>query len=151
MAAKPYTQKISPFLWFDKQAEEAAKFYCSVFKNSKIISSNPMTVVFELEGLVIMGLNAGPEFKFNEAVSLFVNCDTQEETDELWEKLSEGGKKSRCGWLQDKYGLWWQIVPTTLGKLLYDKSPEKSKRVLEAMLKMDKIIIKDLEAAYESN
>ena len=148
MATKPYAQKISPFLWFDKQAEEAAKFYCSIFKNSKLIRSNPMTAEFELEGLNIMALNAGPQFKFNEAISLFVNCDTQQEVDELWDKLSIGGKKSRCGWLQDKYGLWWQIIPTTLGKLLYDKDPKKSKQVMDAMLKMDKIIIKDLEAAY---
>jgi predicted 3-demethylubiquinone-9 3-methyltransferase (glyoxalase superfamily) len=154
-------QKITPFLWFDNQAEEAAKFYTSIFKNSKISSishygevgpgpkGSVMVVTFELAGEEFMALNGGPLFKFTEAVSLSVNCETQEEVDELWEKLSEGGEKGRCGWLKDKYGLSWQINPTVLGKMLSDKDAEKSNRVMQAMLQMDKIDIGKLEQAYE--
>jgi predicted 3-demethylubiquinone-9 3-methyltransferase (glyoxalase superfamily) len=143
------TQKITPFLWFDNQAAEAAKFYTSIFKNSKIINTSPMITTFELEGQKFMGLNGGPQFKFTEAVSFFVNCETQEEVDEFWEKLSAGGEKSQCGWLKDKYGLSWQIVPTILGKLMGDPDRTKSQRVMEAMLKMKKLDIKELQKAYD--
>ena len=148
-------KKITPFLWFDTQAEEAMKFYISIFKNSKVLSvaqgpnGTAMSVTFELEGQEFMALNAGPHFKFTEAISFFVDCKTQEEVDELWEKLSQGGEKGRCGWLKDKFGLSWQIVPSVLGELMNDQDAEKSKRVMEAMLKMDKIDIKLLRQAYE--
>ena len=147
-------KKITPFLWFDTRAEEAMNFYVSIFKNSKVLSVSPgpngraMSVSFELEGQEFMAFNAGPEFKFTEAISLFVDCKTQEEVDELWEKLSAGGEKSRCGWLKDKFGLSWQIIPSALGELMGDKDPEKSKRVMEAMLQMKKIDIKTLQQAY---
>lgn len=147
-------KKITPFLWFDTRAEEAMNFYVSIFKNSKILSVSPgpngraMSVSFELEGQEFMAFNAGPEFKFTEAISLFVDCKTQEEVDELWEKLSAGGERSRCGWLKDKFGLSWQIIPSALGELLGDKDPEKSKRVMEAMLQMNKIDIAGLRRAY---
>lgn len=156
-------QKITPFLWFDDKAEEAATFYVSIFKNSKIgrISrygeggpqpkGTAMSVTFQLEGLEFMALNGGPEFTFTPAISLFVNCETQEEVDELWEKLSAGGKKERCGWLKDKYGLSWQIIPSALGQMMQDKDPQKSKRVMNAMLQMDKIEIKALKQAYEQS
>ena len=145
---------ITPFLWFDSQAEEAMNFYISIFKNGKVLSvsranGKVMSVTFELEGQKFMGLNAGPQFKFTEAISLFVDCETQEEVDELWEKLSEGGAKGRCGWLKDKYGLSWQIIPAALGKLMSDPDPEKSRAVVQAMLKMNKIVIEDLKRAYE--
>ena len=142
-------QKITPFLWFDNQAEEAAKFYCSIFKNSKITSGNPMTVTFELEGQKFIALNGGPQFKFTEAVSFFVDCKTQEEVDYYWEKLLNGGKESQCGWLKDKYGMSWQIIPSILGKLIGDPDPAKSKRALNAMLQMKKIDIVKLKAAYD--
>jgi predicted 3-demethylubiquinone-9 3-methyltransferase (glyoxalase superfamily) len=154
-------QKITPFLWFDNQAEEAMNFYVSIFKNSKIVGvtrngeggpgpkGTVLTGTLQLEGQEFMVLNGGPQFKFTEAISLFVNCETQEEVDELWEKLSAGGEKSRCGWLKDKYGLSWQIIPSVLGELLWDKDPEKSKRVMTAMLQMDKIDIKKLQAAHD--
>jgi predicted 3-demethylubiquinone-9 3-methyltransferase (glyoxalase superfamily) len=154
-------QKITPFLWFNDQAEEAMSFYTSIFKNSKIVSvsrygdagpgpkGSVMTGTFQLEGQEFMALNGGPQFTFTEAISLFVNCETQNEVDELWEKLSEGGEKSRCGWLKDKYGLSWQIIPSALGEMLGDQDPEKSKRVMEAMLQMSKIDIKTLEQAYD--
>ena len=147
-------KKIRPFLWFDNQAEEAMNHYVSIFKNSKVLSVNRaqgrvMSVTFELEGQEFMGLNAGPKFKFTEAISFFVNCETQEEVDELWEKLSAGGEKSRCGWLKDKFGLSWQIIPSVLGKLMNDPDPQKSQTVVQAMLKMDKIDIKGLQRAYE--
>jgi len=145
---------ITPFLWFDTQAEEAMNFYLSVFKNGKVLDVRRMdgkafTVTFELLGQKIMALNAGPHFKFTEAISLFVSVDTQEEVDELWEKLSAGGEKSRCGWLKDKYGLSWQIVPKALGELMGDPDPRKSQAVMQAMLKMSKIVIVDLEKAHE--
>ena len=154
-------QKITPFLWFDGKAEEAMNFYSSIFKNSKIgritrygdAGPGPkgavMSATFQLDGQEFMALNGGPQFKFTEAISFFVNCETQEEVDELWEKLSEGGQKSRCGWLKDKYGLSWQIIPSALGEMLGDKDPEKSQRVMKAMLQMDKIDIKGLEQAYK--
>jgi len=154
-------QKITPFLWFDGKAEEAMNFYTSIFKNSKIgritrygdAGPGPkgavMSATFQLDGQEFMALNGGPQFKFTEAISFFVNCETQEEVDELWEKLSAGGQKSRCGWLKDKYGLSWQIIPSALGKMLGDKDPEKSQRVMKAMLQMDKIDIKGLEQAYK--
>ena len=154
-------QKITPFLWFDNNAEEAANFYVSIFKNSKIGTiarygdagpgpkGTVMTVSFELEGQEFVALNGGPQFKFTEAISFVVNCKTQEEVDEFWEKLSAGGEKSRCGWLEDKFGLSWQVVPTILEELLQDKDPEKSQRVMGAMMQMDKIDIAGLQRAYE--
>jgi predicted 3-demethylubiquinone-9 3-methyltransferase (glyoxalase superfamily) len=154
-------QKITPFLWFDGNAEEAINFYSSIFKDSKIINASRygdagpgpkgslMTATFQLQGQEFMALNGGPHFKFTEAVSFFVKCETQAEVDNFWEKLSAGGQKSQCGWLKDKYGLSWQIIPETLGKLLGDKDPEKSKRVMMAMLKMSKIEIKNLQDAYD--
>jgi|SRR5438270_7339099 len=156
-------QKITPFLWFNDQAEEAMHFYTSIFKNSKVgqISrygkggpgpeGKVMSATFQLEGQEFMALNGGPLFQFTEAISFFVNCETQEEVDELWEKLSAGGEKSRCGWLKDKYGLSWQIIPSALSQMLQDKDPERSKRVMQAMLKMSKIEIKDLQQAYEQS
>lgn len=154
-------QKITPFLWFDGRAEEAAGFYVSVFKNSKmgIISrygdagpgpkGTAMSATFELEGQEFMALNGGPMFTFSPAISFFVNCASQAEVDELWEKLSEGGEKSQCGWLKDKFGVSWQIVPSVLGELLSDPDKEKSKRVMTAMLAMTKIDIAALKKAYE--
>ena len=159
------TQKITPFLWFDDNAEEAVKFYVSIFKNSKIgrmtrygeegakVSGRPegtvMTIAFQLEGQTFAALNGGPHFKFTEAISLVVNCKTQKEVDELWEKLSEGGEEGQCGWLKDKYGLSWQIVPTVLSKMLQDKDPKKSERVMQALIQMRKFDIKRLKQAYE--
>jgi predicted 3-demethylubiquinone-9 3-methyltransferase (glyoxalase superfamily) len=141
--------KIVPFLWFDGKAEEAANFYVSLFKNSRVLYANPMTVSFQLEGQPFYALNGGPQYHFTPAISLFVNCETQAEVDTLWDKLSAGGKKDQCGWLQDKYGLSWQIIPTTLGKMLQDQDPKKAKRVMDAMLKMTKIDIKALQQAYD--
>jgi predicted 3-demethylubiquinone-9 3-methyltransferase (glyoxalase superfamily) len=149
-------QKIIPFLWFDNNAEEAINFYVSIFKNSKVLSLTPgpdgkiLTATFQLEGHEFYALNGGPRFKFTEAISLFVNCETQEEVDELWEKLSAGGEKSMCGWLKDKYGLWWQIIPTMLGKLMSDPDRAKAQRVMQAMLQMNKIDIQALQKAAES-
>lgn len=155
-------QKIITYLWFDDNAEEAMNFYVSIFKNSKILDvvrygdagpgpkGTVMNGVFQLEGQKFMALNGGPQFKFTEAISLFVNCDTQEEVDELWEKLTaDGGEPSRCGWLKDKFGLSWQIIPTALMELMGDKDPERSKRVMEAMLQMSKIDIATLRRAYD--
>ena len=155
-------QKITTFLWFDDKAEEAANFYVSLFKNSKIKSvsrygdagpgpkGTAMTVNFELEGQEFIALNGGPHFKFTPAISLFVNCETQEEVDNLWEELSAGGRKDRCGWLQDKYGLSWQIIPTALMRLMSDPDPKKSARVMQAMLEMDKIDIRRLQEAHDA-
>ena len=131
-----------PCLWFDGQAEAAAKFYCSIFKNSSIKVCTPMVVNFELNGNKFMGLNGGPNFKFNEAISMVVDCDTQEEIDYYWDKLTEGGEESNCGWLKDKYGMSWQIVPTILGKLMTD--PSKSQKVMEALMQMKKFDIEKL-------
>ncbi len=154
-------QKIIPFLWFDGKAEEATNFYTSIFKNSKIVSimrygeagpgpkGTVMSTSFQLDGQDFIALNGGPQFTFSPAISFFVNCETQEEVDLLWEKLSEGGEKQRIGWLKDKYGVSWQIIPSALGDMLQDKDPVKSKKVMEAMLKMDKIDIKSLRQAYE--
>jgi predicted 3-demethylubiquinone-9 3-methyltransferase (glyoxalase superfamily) len=148
-------KKITPFLWFDDQAEEAMNFYISIFKNSRILSVSPgpngkaFTVSFELDGQEFTALNGGPLFKFTEATSFFVNCETQVEVDDLWEKLSAGGEKGQCGWLKDKYGLSWQIVPVALGRLLGDPDPTKSQRVMQAMLKMQKIDISGLQQAYD--
>jgi len=159
MAAR--MQKITPFLWFDDKAEEAMNFYVSIFKNSKrgrisrYGEAGPgpkgtvMVATFQLEGQDFMALNGGPHFKFTEAISLVVNCESQDEVDAFWEKLSEGGSKGQCGWLKDKYGLSWQVVPTALGKLMSDPDPEKSKRVMTAMLKMTKMDIKGLQQAYD--
>ena len=146
---------ITPFLWFDTQAEEAMNFYASIFKRSKVISVNRvqgkvMSVNFELEGQRFMALNAGPQFKFTEAVSFFVACETQQEIDELWARLTaDGGAPSQCGWLKDKFGLSWQIVPNSLGRMLSDSDAGKSKRVMDAMLQMKKLDLKRLEQAYE--
>jgi predicted 3-demethylubiquinone-9 3-methyltransferase (glyoxalase superfamily) len=152
-------QRITPNLWFDTEAEEAAKFYTSIFEDSRINNvshygdAGPrpagmvMTVDFELEGQSFTALNGGPDFKFTEAISLLVNCKTQEEVDELWAKLGEGGEEGPCGWLKDKYGLSWQIVPTRLGELLADEDTERANRVMQAMLQMKKIVIADLERA----
>ncbi|HLA07794.1 MAG TPA: VOC family protein [Anaerolineales bacterium] len=149
-------KKITPFLWFDTQAEEAMNFYVSIFKNSKVLGVTPgpngiaSSVSFELEGQEFIGLNAGPHYKFNEAVSFFVDCKNQEEVDNLWARLTaDGGEESMCGWLKDKYGLSWQIIPSALGELMGDKDPEKAKRVMDAMLKMNKIIVADLKRAYD--
>ena len=146
---------ITPFLWFDTQAEEAMNFYASIFERSKVTSINRaqgrvMSVQFELEGQKFMALNAGPQFKFTEAISFFVGCETQLEIDDLWAKLTaDGGAPSRCGWLKDKFGLSWQIIPTTLGRMLNDKDAAKSKRVMDAMLQMDKLDLKRLQQAYD--
>ena len=154
-------QKITPFLWFDDQAEEAMNFYVSIFKNSKVGTvtrygeagpgpkGTVMSATFQLDGQDFFALNGGPLFKFTEAISFFVNCETQQEVDELWERLSEGGEKSRCGWLKDKYGLSWQIIPSVLGKMLQAKDAEKAKRVMQAMLQMGKIDIARLQQAYD--
>ena len=147
---KASIQKITPFLWFDNQAEEAAKFYVSVFKNSKVINVNPMTATFMLDGVEFMALNGGPHHKFTEAISFFVHCKTQKEIDGLWKKFTaNGGKESQCGWLLDKYGVSWQIIPDDLGKLLNDKDRVKANRVMQAMLQMKKIEINGLKKAYK--
>jgi predicted 3-demethylubiquinone-9 3-methyltransferase (glyoxalase superfamily) len=154
-------QKITPFLWFDNKAEEAVNFYVSIFKNSKVLSvrrygeagpgpkGTVMTASFQLEGQEFVALNGGPHFKFTEAISLVVNCQSQAEIDYFWEKLSEGGQKSQCGWLKDKFGLSWQVVPTVLVELVQDKDREKSQRVMKAMLQMKKLDIEGLKQAYE--
>lgn len=156
-------QKITPFLWFDDKAEEAADFYISIFKNSTMgritrygeagprPKGTVMSVTFQLEGQEFFALNGGPHYKFTPAISLFVDCKSQEEVDELWEKLSAGGRKDRCGWLTDKFGLSWQIIPSVLGELLNDKDAEKSQRVMKAMLKMDKIEIDALKQAASAS
>lgn len=154
-------QKIIPCLWFDNQAEEAMHFYTSIFKNAKVgnitrygeagpgPAGSVLTASFELEGQQFVALNGGPEFTFTPAISFFVNCETQEEVDELWEKLSEGGEEVECGWLKDKYGVSWQIIPTILVEMLNDADPQRSQRVMQAMLQMKKIDIQTLKQAYE--
>jgi predicted 3-demethylubiquinone-9 3-methyltransferase (glyoxalase superfamily) len=154
-------KKITPFLWFDTQAEEAAEFYVSIFKHSKIASvsrygeagpgpaGSVMTVEFELDGQRFIALNGGPQFKFTEAISFSIACETQSEVDDYWKKLSAGGEEGPCGWLKDKYGLSWQVNPTILGKMLGDKDRTKANRVMQAMLKMKKIDIKGLQLAYD--
>ncbi|TMA56625.1 MAG: VOC family protein [Deltaproteobacteria bacterium] len=153
-------QKITPFLWFDGKAEEAMNFYVAIFKNSKVVNvtrygeagpgpkGTVMSAIFQLDGQEFYALNGGPMFTFSPAISFFVECETQPEIDELWEKLSAGGEKQRCGWLKDNYGLSWQIIPPALGEMLQDKDAEKSKRVMQAMLQMDKIDIETLRRAY---
>lgn len=146
--------KITPFLWYDSKAEEAAKFYCSIFKNSKIVKvdrdgKKAMGVTFRLDGLELIAFNGGPHFKFTHAISLFVHCKTQLEVDRLWEKLSKGGEKGQCGWLKDKYGLSWQIIPSILRDLLRHKNPVKSERAFKAMMQMTKIDIKALKRAVD--
>lgn len=157
--AQTKTQKITTFLWFDTQAEEAVKFYASVFKNAKILKTvlygdegprpkgTVMVIDFELDGQKFTALNGGPEFKFNESISLVVNCKTQEEIDYFWEKLSQGGQKIECGWLKDKYGLAWQIVPEALEDLLSEEDPEKTNRVMKEVMKMKKLDLKKLQQA----
>jgi predicted 3-demethylubiquinone-9 3-methyltransferase (glyoxalase superfamily) len=154
-------QKITPFLWFDNNAEDAMNFYVSIFKNSQVGTitrygeagpgpkGTAMSVTFQLDGQDFFALNGGPHFKFTEAISFFVNCETQAEVDGLWGRLSEGGQTSRCGWLKDKYGLSWQIIPSALTEMLGDKNPGKARRVMEAMLQMTKIDISLLKQAYE--
>lgn len=158
-------QKITPCLWFDNKAEEAAKFYTSIFKNSKINAithygdagaavsgqrkGSVMTVSFVLDGQEFTALNGGPIFKFTEAISLEVTCKTQKEINYFWEKLSQGGKKSQCGWLKDKYGLSWQVVPAMLPEMFQSKDPKRTENVMKAMLKMQKLVIKDLKQAYK--
>jgi predicted 3-demethylubiquinone-9 3-methyltransferase (glyoxalase superfamily) len=154
-------QKITPFLWFDNNLEEAMNLYVSLFKNSKIVSvtrygdagpgpkGTVMSATFELDGQRFLALNGGPHYSFSPAISMFVNCETQDEIDELWEKLSAGGEKSRCGWLKDKFGMSWQIVPSVLGDMLQDKNPQKSKNTMRAMLQMDKLDIRKLRQAYD--
>ena len=161
-ANKPKIEhKLNPFLWFDTQAEDAVKFYTTVFKNSKVGTiarygkagpgpdGSVMTATFILEGIEFIALNAGPLFKFTEAISFVVNCGDQEEVDYYWEKLSAGGEKSMCGWLKDKFGLSWQVVPVQLTELMLDKDPDKAARVMQAMMKMKKIDIAELKKAYE--
>ena len=152
-------QKITPFLWFNDQAEEAMNFYVSIFKDSKVgkvtrygdagpgAKGTVMSATFQLEGQEFFALNGGPQFSFTPAISFFVNCETQGEVDELWEKLSAGGQTQRCGWLKDKYGLSWQIIPSALGRMLQDQDAAKA-RVMQAMLQMDKIEIEGLQQAY---
>lgn len=154
-------QKIVPFLWFDNNAEEAVKFYTSIFRNSKIINMTRMddartgaknavlVATFQLEGQEFMALNGGPMYEFTPAISLYVNCETQAEVDELWQRLSEGGKELQCGWLTDKFGITWQIIPTILGKLIGDNDPVKAKRAMDAMIRMVKIDIEGLKRAHE--
>jgi len=141
-------QKITPFLWYNGNVEDAVKFYTSVFKTSKVLKLSPMSAIIELEGQQLNLFNGGPMFKFTEAISLFVNCETQDEVDYYWEHLSEGGEESRCGWLKDKFGLSWQVVPSVLMKFLWDKDPVKSNNVMQAMLKMGKLDINLLQEAY---
>ena len=154
-------QKIVPFLWFDGNAEEAMNFYVSVFKNSRVLSvtrygeagpgpkGTVMSCTFQLEGQDFYALNGGPQFKFTPAISLFVNCETQQEIDALWKTLSAGGREDQCGWLQDKYGLSWQIIPTALGRMLGDKDAKKATAAMKAMLQMKKLDIKGLQQAYD--
>ncbi|HWP59157.1 MAG TPA: VOC family protein [Candidatus Acidoferrales bacterium] len=157
--------RITPFLWFDHQAEEAANFYVSIFKNSKVVSvtryggtaakaagrppGSVMTVVFQLDGQEFIALNGGPMFKFNEAISFVVNCRTQQEVDELWAKLSAGGEEGPCGWLKDRYGVSWQVVPTILNQMLQGRDPAKTESMMKAMLEMKKLDIEKLRQAYE--
>ena len=156
--------KITPFLWFDTQAEDAMNFYCSVFPNAKVgevtrsglgvgeppTAGKVMSATFELEGQKFIAFNGGPEFQFSPAISFFVNCQSQDEVDELWEKLAHGGQEGQCGWVRDQFGVWWQIIPTALGEMLSDSDQEKSQRVMQAMLQMEKIDIAALQNAYDA-
>ncbi len=155
-------QKITPFLWFNNQAEEAMNFYCSIFPNSKpdetirsglgvgepLAAGNVTSVTFELDGQPMIAFNGGPEFQFSAAISFFVSCQTQDEVNELWEKLSHGGQEGQCGWLRDQFGIWWQIIPTALGEMLSDPDKNKSQNVVQAMMQMEKIDIAKLQEAY---
>ena len=157
-------QKIITFLWFNTQAEEAAQFYTSIFKDSKIVSTmrspegtpnaaanSVLTVTFQLEGQQFTAINGGPQYKFSPAISLYVNCSTQQEVDELWSKLTAGGgKESQCGWLEDKYGLSWQIIPSQMIDLMQDKDPEKARKAMQAMLQMHKIDLAEIQKAHDS-
>ncbi len=141
--------KITPFLWFDGKVEEAVRFYASVFKKTVVTSLSPMSATFEIEGQPLIAFNGGPQFTFNEAVSLMIQCETQDEVDDYWSKLTaDGGAEQPCGWVKDKYGLSWQVIPAVLGRYLGDKDRVKSQRVMQAMLKMKKIDIAALDAAY---
>jgi predicted 3-demethylubiquinone-9 3-methyltransferase (glyoxalase superfamily) len=140
--------KVSPFLWFEGNMQEAVSFYMSVFKEAKLVSMNPAMATFELLGQRFLALNAHPHHKFNEAISFFIDCDTQAEVDYYWDKLAEGGGQRQCGWLKDRFGLSWQVIPKALGRFLMDEDREKANRVMQAMLKMKKIVIADLETAY---
>jgi predicted 3-demethylubiquinone-9 3-methyltransferase (glyoxalase superfamily) len=142
-------QTITPFLWYDGQAEEAATFYTSIFKDSKMLSVSPMAATFELQGQKFIALNGGPDYSFTPAVSFLIECETQQEVDDLWDRLSEGGEPGRCGWLKDKFGLSWQVIPSILPQMLQDDDDEKSGRVMQAMLGMSKIDIAGLRRAYE--
>ncbi len=149
-------QKITPFLWFDGNAEEAVRHYVSIFQNSRVVSvsrqgERVFSLTFELEGQRFMALNGGPQFKFSEALSLFVSCETQAEVDELWARLGSGGQPGRCGWLKDKFGLSWQVIPTALGQMLQDQDPARAGRVVQAMLQMDKLDIAGLRRAYDGH
>ena len=142
-------QKITPYLWYDNQAQEAANFYCSIFENSKIISDSGMIVEFQLEGMNFIALNGGSQFKFNEAISFYVLCKNQEEVDFLWETLTkDGGQEGRCGWCKDKFGLSWQIVPTRFMEMMKTGNSQQSKNVIDAMMKMNKMIVEDFEIAF---
>jgi predicted 3-demethylubiquinone-9 3-methyltransferase (glyoxalase superfamily) len=143
------TKRITPFLWYDGKAMEAAKFYCKIFKRSKILSTSPMSVTFELDGQTFYALNGGPHYKFSPAISFFVGCRDQKEVDYYWERLLKGGQASRCGWLTDKFGLSWQIVPQALGECLNGKDRIGAQRALEAMMHMVKLDVKKLKAAYK--
>jgi len=142
-------QKVTPYLWFDNQAQEAARFYCSIFENSKILTDGGMLVEFELDGINFMALNGGPQFKFNEAISFFVLCENQDEVDKLWNQLtSDGGSEGQCSWCKDKFGVSWQIVPTRFVEMIKMGSQEQIQRVFDAMMKMNKMIIEDFEIAF---
>src|SRR5579863_3456582 len=142
-------QKITPFLWFDSELEEVVKFYTTVFPNARVERLSPMTATFVIEGQEFMALNGGPQYKFNEAVSFFIRCETQDEVDYFWQRLTnDGGVESRCGWLKDRYGLSWQVIPNVLGRFLSDPDRAKANRVMEAMFKMTKLDVAALEAAY---
>ena len=140
--------KVSPFLWFEGNMQEAVTFYMSVFKDAKLVSMNPAMATFELLGQRFLALNAHPHHKFNEAISFFIDCETQAEVDYYWDNLAEGGGQQQCGWLKDRFGLSWQVIPKALGRFLMDEDREKANRVMQAMLKMKKIVVADLETAY---
>lgn len=142
-----HIRRITPFLWFPHSAAEAARFYCTIFNDSRIISSSPQSATFELEGQVIIAFNGGPHYQLNEAFSLYINCETQEEVDYYWEKLAENGKKSRCGWLTDQYGVTWQVIPSMLISALNHTDREKAGHAMQAMMKMSRIVISELEEA----
>lgn len=148
----PTIQKIKPYLWFNNQAAEAAQFYTSIFEGSQIISTSPMIVEFQLAGQHFIALNGGPQFEFNESVSFYITCEDQAEVDVYWESLiADGGTEGRCGWLKDKFGLSWQVIPKQLVEFMSDKDREKANRVMQAMMQMKKIVVADLEAAYNQN